>query len=115
MALFLGNTVPCTLLLRENGRSTTRTVHRISIQATDGRFFHLEKHLLPYSMVLDTGDSNGDQHILGILTKPKTLLPPLELWLVRRVRGRDLLWLMVGMFAQSCLLAVVQTVHQMLQ
>jgi hypothetical protein len=88
----------CKVIHSENGRSTTRRIHTMAIQAADGRLHHLEGRDLPDSITLHSGVSYRGAHLAEVLLNPKdakaSLVPPADSWISKR----DALFLVLGYF-----------------
>ena len=75
----------------ENDKVLNRRVHRIEVQASDGRLYVLEGKQLPAFIQTNTGTGFQGQHVMQVLLKPgpKTLAGP---W----PTGRDLVHGVLG-------------------
>lgn len=81
----------------ENGNMMVRRLHRIEVQARDGRLYVLSGKDLPDGFVTCCGQGHKGKHIAQILLKPKVLgayEAPEVLW----PKGRDVLHVGIGFF-----------------
>jgi hypothetical protein len=56
----------------ENGKVLTRRLHRIEIQARDGRLYALTGDRLPDALVTNSGHAYKGEHIAQILLRPES-------------------------------------------
>jgi hypothetical protein len=90
----------CKVVHIENGRSTTRRIHVMMVQAADGRLHHLSGVDLPDEISLHTGAPYHGAHMAEVLLSPKVakavpLLSNGSRWIGRR----DAFFLVFGMFS----------------
>lgn len=90
----------CKVVHTENGRTWTRRIHTIMVQAADGRLHHLAGVNLPDSISLYSGVPYSGAHMSEVLLSPKRaqgvpLLPNSSGWLSQR----DAFFLVFGMFS----------------
>lgn len=99
MSLSLGDTRFCKVTHFENGRSFTRRVHSMTVQAADGRCFHLFGEQLPDTIALYTGQLYHGKHLADVLLKPsKVKAIPLIPAPTGILTKRDAAYLVLGMF-----------------
>ncbi|TWU34882.1 hypothetical protein [Novipirellula artificiosorum] len=89
MALAANGQGFCKVIHTENGRTTTRRIHTMMIQATDGRCHYLSGESLPDSISLFSGIPYRGAHIAEVLLNPKKaqaspLIPESSGWLSKR-------------------------------
>ena len=90
----------CKVKHTENGRSTTRRIHTMMIQAADGRLHHLSGVNLPDEISLYTGAPYHGAHMAEVLLSPKVAQGiPLLSNGARWIGKRDAFFLMFGMFS----------------
>ena len=99
MALEAGDKRFCKVIHTENGRSTTRRIHSMTIQAADGRLHFIEGNDLPDEIKLHSGVAYRGAHLAEVFLNPKHAkaspsLPASSGW----VSTRDAFFLMLGMF-----------------
>ena len=99
MAIKAGGTRFCKVTTTENGKSTTRRIHTMKIQAADGRLHHITGKKLPDSIDLYSGVPYAGAHLAEVFLNPKHAkaspsLPTTSGW----VSTRDAFFLMLGMF-----------------
>ena len=61
----------CKVVHSENGRTVTRRIHTMTIQAADGRLHHLEGRDLPDSITLHSGVAYRGAHLAEVLLNPE--------------------------------------------
>ena len=61
----------CKVVHTENGRTWTRRIHTMTVQAADGRLHHLDGRDLPDSISLYSGVSYRGAHLAEVLLNPK--------------------------------------------
>lgn len=64
----------------ENGKSFVRRLHRIELQAADGRLHVITGDKLPDAMVTNAGHGHRGAHMAQILLKPNKIGPITRLW-----------------------------------
>ena len=89
----------CKVVHTENGRTWTRRIHTMTVQAADGRLHHLDGRDLPDSISLYSGVSYRGAHLAEVLLNPKEakaspLLPAAAGWISKR----DAFFLVLGIF-----------------
>ena len=88
----------CKVVHSENGRTWTRRIHTMTVQAADGRLHHLDGRKLPDSISLYSGVPYRGAHLAEVLLNPKDAkaLPilPTTGWIFRR----DTFFLVLGFF-----------------
>lgn len=88
----------CKVIHSENGRTTTRRIHTMTIQAADGRLHRLEGRDLPDSMIFHSGVPYSGAHSAEVLLNPKdakaSLVPPSNSWISKR----EAFFLVLGYF-----------------
>ena len=98
MALEAGSRRFCKVIHSENGRTTTRRIHTMKVQAADGRLHHLEGRDLPDSITLHSGVSYRGAHLAEVLLNPKDAkaspILPTSGWISKR----DAFFLVLGFF-----------------
>ena len=90
----------CKVVHTENGRTTTRRIHVMMVQAADGRVHHLSGVNLPDEISLHTGVPYQGAHMAEVLLSPKVapgvpLLTNGKRWIGKR----DGFFLVFGMFS----------------
>ena len=105
----------CKVVHTENGRTTTRRIHTMMVQAADGRLHHLSGATLPDSISLHTGVPYHGAHVAEVLLSPKNaqgipLLPSPTRWLGKR----DALFLVFGMFSFWLIVSLAERAAQTL-
>lgn len=63
----------CIWIHLENGQCMTRRLHRIEVQAADGRLYVFEGETLPIAFMTNTGVGHVGHHLGQILLDPKPL------------------------------------------
>jgi hypothetical protein len=99
MALEAGGQRFCKVVHTENGRTWTRRIHTMTVQAADGRLHHLNSRDLPDSISLYSGVSYRGAHLAEVLLNPKdakasSILPDATGWISKR----DAFFLVFGIF-----------------
>jgi hypothetical protein len=101
MALEAANQRFCKVAHTENGRTWTRRIHTMTVQAADGRLHHLDGPDLPDSISLYSGVSYRGAHLAEVLLNPKNAkaspIPPTSDWISKR----DAFFLVLGYFLFS--------------
>lgn len=115
MAILANGQRFCKVLHNENGRTTTRRIHTMMVQATDGRVHYLEGVTLPDSITLHTGVPYSGAHLAEVLLSPKNakgnpILPNPTNWLGKR----DAFFLVFGMFCFSVIATLAEVAAQSL-
>jgi len=98
MALEAGGRGFCKVIHSENGRTLTRRIHTMTIQAADGRLHHLEGRDLPDSISLYSGVSYRGAHLAEVLLNPKDAKASPILPTTGWISKRDAFFLVLGMF-----------------
>lgn len=75
MALNSGREYYTEVTFTENGMSTTRRMHRLSVQAHDGQIHIFEKDRMPDRLVFDSGFSHKGDHLGTLLGLPREKVP----------------------------------------
>ena len=90
----------CKVVHTENGRTTTRRIHIMMVQAADGRVHHLSGVTLPDSISLYTGAPYHGAHMAEVLLSP-TVAPgvPLLTHGKRWIGRRDAFFLVFAIFS----------------
>ena len=82
----------------ENGNMMVRRLHRIEIQARDGRLYVIRGKNLPDGFVSNTGHGHKGEHIAQILLRPESIrnlhAPDVDFW----PKARDVLHVGLGVF-----------------
>jgi hypothetical protein len=82
----------------ENGNVMVRRLHRIEIQARDGRLYVIRGKNLPDGFVSNTGHGHKGEHIAQILLRPESIrnlhAPDVDFW----PKARDVLHVGLGVF-----------------
>ena len=98
MALEAGGQRFCKVTHTENGRSVTRRIHTMMVQAADGRVHQLEGTDLPDSISLFSGVTYRGRHLAEVLLNPKVAkaspILPTSGWISKR----DAFFLVLGFF-----------------
>ena len=105
----------CKVVHTENGRTLTRRIHTMMVQATDGRVHYLEGGDLPDSISLYSGVSHSGAHLAEVLLSPKNakavpLLPAPSGWLSKR----DAFFVVLGFFFFKLISLLAQGAAQVL-
>ena len=91
----------CKVIHSENGRTLTRRIHTMTVQAADGRLHHLEGRDLPDSISLHSGVPYRGAHLAEVLLNPKDAkaLPVLSILPTKGwITIRDAFFLVLGFF-----------------
>ena len=98
MALEAGGQRFCKVTHTENGRSVTRRIHTMMVQAADGRVHQLDGDGLPDAIVLHSGVAYRGGHLAEVLLNPKVAkaspILPTNGWISKR----DAFFLVLGFF-----------------
>ena len=82
----------------ENGNMMVRRLHRIEIQARDGRLYVIRGKNLPDGLVSNAGHGHKGEHIAQILLRPESIrnlhAPDVDFW----PKARDVLHVGLGVF-----------------
>ena len=105
----------CKVVHTENGRTWTRRIHSIMVQAANGQLHYLEGANLPDSMSLYSGVPFSGAHMAEVLLSPKEakgtpFLPVAKGWLTKR----DAFFVMLGMFSFGLIITLTERVAQVL-
>lgn len=99
MALEAGGKRFCKVIHSENGRSTTRRIHSMTIQAADGRLHFIDDKDLPDEIKLHSGVAYRGAHLAEVFLNPKHAQAspslPSGSGLVSK---RDVFFMVLGMF-----------------
>ena len=101
MALEAGGRRFCKVVHIENGRTVTRRIHAMMVQAADGRVHHLEGRALADSMTLISGVPYRGAHLAEVLLSPKDAKASLSLPTTGWISIRDAFFLVLGFFMFS--------------
>ena len=99
MALEAGGRKYCKVIFTENGKSVTRRMHTMKVQAADGRLHVIEGEHLPEEMTFNSGVLYRGAHLGEVFLNPEDakaspLLPPHTGVLSKR----DATFILLGMF-----------------
>lgn len=105
----------CKVVHTENGRTSTRRIHSMMVQAADGRLHYLDDRKLPDSMTFFTGIPYRGAHAADVLLSPKDargipFLANQTGWLNKR----DAVFIVLGMFIFRLIAALAEAVAQAL-
>ncbi|MCC6127450.1 MAG: hypothetical protein IT426_21030 [Pirellulales bacterium] len=89
----------------ENGKSTVRRMHRLSVQTADGQIYIFEKDKLPAAMTFDSGLSHTDKHLGTLLGLPRESVPTTFKDFIPG--ARDWVYVIVGIVSVVLLKAVM--------
>jgi hypothetical protein len=98
MALEAGGQRFCKVTHTENGRSVTRRIHTMMVQAADGRVHQLDGSSLPDSISLFSGVTYRGGHLAEVLLNPKLAKASPILPTYGWVSKRDTFFLVLGFF-----------------
>jgi len=101
MALEAGGQRFCKVVHSENGRTWTRRIHTMMVQAADGRLHHFEGRDLPDSISLYSGVSYRGAHLAEVLLNPKSAKASPILPTTGWISKRDAFFLVLGFFLFS--------------
>ncbi len=101
MALEAGSRRFCKVIHSENGRTTTRRIHTMTVQAADGRLHHLDGPDLPDSISLYSGVSYRGAHLAEVLLNPKNASASPILPTTGWISKRDAFFVALGFFIFS--------------
>lgn len=100
----------CKVVHSENGRTSTRRIHTMTVQAADGRLHHLDGKNLPDSISLYSGVSYRGAHLAEVLLNPKEAkaspIVPAEGWISKR----DVGFLLLGFFIFRVIAALAEEI-----
>ena len=100
----------CKVVHTENGRTTTRRIHSMMVQAQDGRVHQLTGINLPDSISLYTGVPYSGAHMAEVLLSPKRApgipLPAHPSW---KLCKRDAFFLVFGMVSFRLIALLAET------
>jgi len=100
MALDVKGRQFCKVMHTENGRSMTRRIHTMVVQAADGRVHHLSGKSLPDSISVYSGVPYSGAHVAEVLLSPKSARAvPLLAEPIGWIGKRDAFFLFLGMFS----------------
>ncbi len=88
----------CKVMHIENGRSVTRRIHTMMVQAADGRLHNVEGKNLPDSISLFSGVPYSGAHLAEVLLNPKKVKASLVLSTSGWISRRDVFFLVLGFF-----------------
>lgn len=88
----------CKVVHNENGRTVTRRIHAMTVQAVDGRTHQLEDRDLPDSLILHTGVLYRGAHLAEVLLSPKNAKASPILPTTGWISKRDAFFLVLGFF-----------------
>ena len=98
MALEAGGQRFCKVVHNENGRTSTRRIHTMMVQAADGRVHELKGKDLPDSITLHSGVSYRGAHLAEVLLNPKDAKASPILPTTGWISKRDTFFLVLGFF-----------------
>ena len=98
MALEAGSRRFCKVTHSENGRTVTRRIHTMTVQAADGRLHHLDGSDLPDSISLYSGVSYRGAHLAEVLLNPEEAKASPILPTTGWISKRDAFFLVLGIF-----------------
>ena len=98
MALEAGGQRFCKVVHSENGRTSTRRIHTMMVQAADGRLHQIEGRDLPDSMTLQSGVSYRGAHLAEVLLNPKNASASPILPTTGCISKRDAFFVALGFF-----------------
>ena len=101
MALDAGGQRFCKVVHSENGRTWTRRIHTLMVQAADGRLHQFEGRELPDSISLYSGVSYRGAHLAEVLLNPKSAKASPILPTTGWISKRDAFFLVLGFFLFS--------------
>ena len=88
----------CKVIHNENGKSTTRRVHIMMLQDSQGRVHWLDGDKLPESITLHTGIPYSGAHLAEVLLSPrKAKAIPLQTAPTWRPSWQNVVYLVTGM------------------
>ena len=88
----------CKVVHSENGRTWTRRIHTMTVQAADGRLHYLDGRDLPDSISLYSGVSYRGAHLAEVLLNPKNAKASPILPTTGWISKRDAFFLVFGFF-----------------
>ena len=88
----------CKVVHSENGRTTTRRIHTMKVQAADGRLHDIDGRDLPDSISLYSGVSYRGAHLAEVLLNPKDAKASPILPTTGWISKRDAFFLVLGFF-----------------
>ena len=110
MALEANGQKFCKVVHTENGRTTTRRIHSMMVQAADGRIHQLTGIHLPDSISLYSGVPYSGAHVAEVLLSPKRAqgipLPAHPAW---KLCKRDAFFLVFGMVSFRLIALLAET------
>ena len=82
----------------ENGKAMVRRLHRMEIQAKNGRVYTLRGENLPEAMITNVGDSHKGEHVAQILLNPRPTPSLTSEEINFYPKARDVLHIGLGIF-----------------
>jgi len=98
MAIEAGGRGFCKVVHTENGRTLTRRIHTMTVQAADGRLHRLEGRDLPDSISLYSGVAYRGAHLAEVLLNPEDAKASPILPTTGWISKRDAFYLVLGFF-----------------
>lgn len=89
----------CKAVHIESGRTVTRRIHTMMVQAADGRLHKVDGKNLPDSISLYSGVPYEGGHLAEVLLNPKKVKASLVLSTSGWISKRDVFYLVLGMFS----------------
>ena len=115
MALTTKDQKFCKVIHNENGKSTTRRVHFMMVQDSQGRVHWLDGDKLPESMTLHTGVPYSGAHLAEVLLSPrKAKAIPLSTAPTWRPSLQNGIYLVMGMVFFGVIRALIEASVQSL-
>ena len=115
MALEVNGQRLCKVVHTENGRTVTRRIHSMMVQAADGRLHYLDGRNLPDSLGLYSGVPYRGAHAAEVLLSPKEAKAiPLRSDQSGWLNKRDAFFVVLGMFCFRLIAALAEAVAQAL-
>lgn len=109
MAINAEGTLLCKVTHTENGRVTTRRIHWMTVQAIDGRLYHLSGKALPDAISLFSGEPHKAEHLAEVLMNSRHARPSWDLgnW----PKWRDFIHFVSGFFSCVFILIVIEVIR----
>lgn len=88
----------CKVIHSENGKTFTRRIHTMTVQAADGKVYRVEGRDLPDSLTFHSGVAYRGEHLAEVLLNPKNAkasqISPANSWISKR----EAFYLVLGYF-----------------
>ena len=97
----------CKITHTENGRSWTRRVHTMMIQAANGKLYHLTGKDLPDSISFYSGVPYTGAHVAEVLLNPRCAFG-IPLVATSTLRMRDVCFMGLGMFFLGLIMTLAE-------